>query len=529
MNLLEQKIREYAIQQPHKLAIEGDDSQLDYQSLLDEIETTCSTLGFPGSSDACQSSHTFAVIMDNHPAWAVLDLCLLFNHQCAVPLPKFFSFEQLRHAVIDAGVEYLILDPSETNRELMQTLKDHVQSHENIEIAGKALDFYRLNVSADAVNNEHYQEQDNRLSDSQQPIVKITYTSGTTDHPKGVMLSEDTIMSKVESLSRASEANSDDRSLCILPLSTLLENIGGLYVPLYCGASIILLSPQTTGLSGSSQIDHEKLFRVILKYRPTAFIIIPQLLLLLTRLVQSGMQLPDSLRFIAMGGAPVSRQLLELAAQLKIPVFEGYGLSEAASVVAVNNPTHHRLGSVGKILDSHNVTISDDGEILVKQQLFSGYLGQPAVNSDEFYATGDIGRLDEDGYLYVTGRKKNVINTSFGRNISPEWLEKELETIPAIAQCVVYGHGRPFLVAVIVLRDNSEQGISNLRQALELLNSRLPDYARIKDFIMAQEPFTVNNELLTGTGRPRRLQIYQTYKQQLERCYAQQQELDKSA
>ncbi len=529
MNLLEQKIREYAIQQPNKLAIEGDDSQLDYQSLLDEIETTSSTLGFLGSFDAHQSSHTFAVIMDNHPAWAVLDLCLLFNHQCSIPLPKFFSLEQLKHAITDSGVEYLIFDHSEMNMELIQTLKSLIQSHENIEIAGKILDFYRLNVPTDSVVSDNHQEQDGKLQESQQQILKITYTSGTTDHPKGVLLSEDTIMTKVEALSRASEANADDRSMCILPLSTLLENIGGLYVPLCCGASIILLSPQSTGLSGSSQIDHEKLIRVILKYRPTAFIIIPQLLLLLIKLVQSGVQLPDSLRFIAMGGAPVSRQLLDLAEQLKIPVFEGYGLSEAASVVAVNNPTYHRLRSVGKILDTHVVKISDDGEILVKHQLFSGYLGQPAVNSDDFYATGDIGRLDEDGYLYVTGRKKNVINTSFGRNISPEWLEKELETIPVIAQCVVYGHGRPFLVAIVVLRDGSEQGISNLRQALELLNSQLPDYARIKDFIVAQEPFTVNNELLTGTGRPRRQQIYQIYNKQLERCYDKHQALDKSA
>lgn len=524
MNLLEQKIREYAIQQPNKLAIEGDDGQLDYQSLLDEIEITCSTLGFPGSSDAGQSSHSFAVIMDNHPAWAVLDLCLFFNHQRSVPLPKFFSLEQLKHAITDSEVEYLILDQSEINRKLMHTLKTLIQSHEKIEIAGRSLDFYRLNMPTDSVVSDN-----NREHDDQQQIVKITYTSGTTDHPKGVMLSEDTLMAKVEALSRASEANADDRSICILPLSTLLENIGGLYVPLYCGASIILLSPQSTGLSGSSQIDHEKLIQVILKYRPTAFIIIPQLLLLLIKLVQSGIKLPDSLRFIAMGGAPVSRQLLELAEQLKIPVFEGYGLSEAASVVAVNNPTCHRLGSVGKILDTHAVKISDDGEILVKNQLFSGYLGQQAVNSDDFYATGDIGRLDEDGYLYVSGRIKNVINTSFGRNISPEWLEKELETIPAIAQCVVYGHGRPFLVAIVVLRDSSEQGISNLRQALELLNSQLPDYARIKDFILAQESFTVNNELLTGTGRPRRLQIYQAYNKQLERCYDKHQALDKSA
>lgn len=511
MNLLEQKIRDYAIQQPETPAIEGDNIRLDYHSLLKEIEILSSSLGFPGSIDARQKIHTFAVIMDNHPAWAVLDLCLFFNNQCSIPLPKFFSLEQLKHAIADSGVEFLILDDAVINKQLIGEIADLIQSHENIVIAGKSLDFYRLTVNAQQTKTE---------LGNKEHIVKITYTSGTTDHPKGVMLSADTILTKVVALAKASEAHIHDRSLCILPLSTLLENIGGLYVPLFCGATIILLSPQTIGLTGSSQVEHEKLLSVILKYQPTAFIIIPQLLLLLIKLIQSGIQLPDSLRFIAMGGAPVSRLLLDKAQQLKIPVFEGYGLSEAASVVAVNNPTRHRLGSVGQVLDSHELKISDDGEILVKNHLFSGYLGQEPVNSNEFYSTGDIGNLDEEGYLYVTGRKKNVINTSYGRNISPEWLEKELEALPVIAQSVVYGHGRPFLVAIVVLRDNSEQGRDNVRQALEQLNSQLPDYARIQDFIVAEEPFSVRNALLTGTGRPRRLQIYQVYEHQLEKCYA---------
>jgi long-subunit acyl-CoA synthetase (AMP-forming) len=237
-----------------------------------------------------------------------------------------------------------------------------------------------------------------------------------------------------------------------------------------------------------------------------------------------------------MGGAPVSRKILNLAEQFNIPVYEGYGLSEAVSVVTVNNPSVSRPGSVGKVLNDHQVKISDEGEVLVKGGLFSGYLGKEN-NNDDFYSTGDIGHLDKDNFLYITGRKKNIINTSFGRNISPEWIEKELEAIPLIAQCVVYGHARPYLVAIIVLRKSvlrenvlresvlrAAPGAvtdSELRISLAQLNTQLPDYARVVDFILADEPFTVQNNQLTGTGRPRRLAVYQAYEQQLECSYEQ--------
>ncbi|MCK5663985.1 MAG: AMP-binding protein [Thiotrichaceae bacterium] len=507
------RIHETAASSPNKIALQNNTISLSYQDLIKEIKAA----GIALELKKGENQQTFALLLDNHPAWAVLDLALLSNKQCAVPLPKFFSIEQLKHALLDSRSEYLIFDDSQINTQLIDELNGRICRTDSITIAGKKLNIVCLN------NNSVILDKTQMCNEK---IVKITYTSGTTDKPKGVLLSEQVIISKVAALSFASEANADEVALSILPLSTLLENIGGLYVPLYCGARSILLSPETTGLSGSSQIDQDKLLSSIQTYKPTAFVIIPQLLLLLVNAVAKGYQLPDSIRFIAMGGAPVSGTILDLAEQLKIPVYEGYGLSEAVSVVSVNNPSEKRIGSVGKVLTAHRVKISGEGEILVKDGLFSGYLGQKDNNKDDYYATGDIGQLDKDGFLYITGRKKNIINTSFGRNISPEWIEKELDAIAMIAQCVVYGHAKPYLVAIIVPGVVPAAGntiddttLSELRKSLDKLNGQLPDYARVMDFILADEPFTIQNKQLTGTGRPRRLAIYQAYEHQLEQSY----------
>ncbi len=512
MNSLEQKIREYASIKKPPVAIQGDRVSFDYQQLIIEIEKLSLRLDISN-----QSVSTFAVIMDNHPAWAILDLVLLFKQQCTIPLPKFFTIEQLKHALIDSNVDNIVFDQSQFNVELINLLEGpllnkKLLSKETIKIAEKQFNWYRFekkSTGSDSINNWT------------ESIVKITYTSGTTDKPKGVLLSEQTIISKVIALTEASEAGKNDRTLSILPLSTLLENIGGLYVPLYSGATVIILPPEQIGLSGSSQINQQQLLETIQSYRPTAFIIIPQFLLLFIKKLSEGKRLPDSIRYIAMGGAPVSINLLKLARQFNLPVFEGYGLSEAASVVSVNNSEHHRLGSVGKVLNYHQVEMSDEGEIFVKNALFSGYLGkshQPGKSLQEkFYATGDIGHLDDDGFLYITGRKKNIINTSYGRNISPEWIEKELEAIPYIAQCLVYGHAKPYLVAILVLR--TQATAHTIKESINKLNASLPDYARVMDYILADSPFTLQNKQLTGTGRPRRDVIYQVYQDQLEQCY----------
>ena len=513
--ILEQKIHFFAQQTLNKIAIKGDsntetniNNDLTYQQLLIEIDSISHILQLSVSQ-----YQTFAIIMNNHPAWAVLDLALMFKHQCCVPLATFFSEDQMKHSLLDADVDHLII---EINAYPINNLSHFLTEYFNlgieITIANKQLLWFSIK-SKYAVKH-----------DDKNRIQKITYTSGTTDKPKGVMLSQQVIMMKVQALAEASEANDEDVALSILPLSTLLENIAGLYVPLYCGAQSTLLSPENIGISGSSQVDAKQLMTTLQKIQPSVFIIIPQLLLLLIKLYQSGFKLAEATRFIAMGGAPIARDLLISAQQLKIPVYEGYGLSEASSVVAVNTPSNYRMGSVGKILKTHQIKLTDESEILIKNHLFNGYLNEKTIASDVFYATGDIGKIDDDGFIYITGRKKNIINTSYGRNISPEWIEKELEAIPVLAQSVIYGHGKPSLVALIVLRKienmTYKQSIEHLEQSLEEINSKLPDYARIADYIEIEEPFSVQNNQLTGTGRPRRDVIVKTYENNLNCYYA---------
>jgi long-subunit acyl-CoA synthetase (AMP-forming) len=540
INELKQKIQAQIKTNGKKLAIRSETSNITYEQLISQTDQLWADIvkfiqaGHSGVNPEEQqvltkggfaenSAKSFAFLMDNHPAWAILDLTLLFNHQCAVPLPRFFSNEQLLHSLKDSNADFLIVDKSPLTRKLLESLSHKVLEQIDFQLAGKELCFCFLNDNKKTIetsaSTSHYLIK-----------TKVTYTSGTTSQPKGVILSETAIMEKVKALALACEVTEKDRALSILPLSTLLENIAGLYVPLYCGATATIVSPQTTGMSGSSQIDHERLMSCILNYQPTAFVIIPQLLALLINLTSNGYKLPESVRFIALGGAPVSAQLLAMAEQLKIPVFEGYGLSEAASVVSVNRPGNKRIGSVGQVLNSHQVKINqkyqNEGEILVKNNLFNGYLGHEEMDSSRYYATGDIGKLDDDGFLYITGRKKNIINTAFGRNISPEWIEKELDAIPEIAQSVIYGHGKPYLVAIIVPRLSAtaetttiSQIVIRLKSKLEQLNLSLPDYARINDFILLDEPFTVQNNQLTGTGRPRREVIYQVYQNEINQCY----------
>jgi len=185
--------------------------------------------------------------------------------------------------------------------------------------------------------------------------------------------------------------------------------------------------------------------------------------------------------------------------------------------VAVNSADDCKPGSVGKPLPHVELIVAEDGEILVRGSLFSGYLGDAAEGGGELLPTGDIGYLDDDGFLYLSGRKKHIFITAFGRNVSPEWVERELSVEPAIAQCCVFGEARPFNVAVIVAR----QGVDSemVERAVAAANARLPDYARVSIWLAAEEPFSVINGLWTGTGRPRRQHIFKAYTEQINRLY----------
>jgi long-subunit acyl-CoA synthetase (AMP-forming) len=227
-----------------------------------------------------------------------------------------------------------------------------------------------------------------------------------------------------------------------------------------------------------------------------------------------------SLKFMAVGGGKVSPQLLQDASALSLPVYEGYGLSECGSVVSLNTPKAKREGSVGKPMPHASVSIADSGEVMVKGNAMQGYLNHDNSKDDNgIIATGDIGHLDDDGYLYITGRRKNVLISSFGRNISPEWVEAQLSTQPIIYQVAVLGDGEPHLSAVIVANPNmvatSNDPQSAIAQAIDVVNQTLPDYARIQQWHLAEHPFSTDNELLTDNGKLRRAHIFTAYQSAL--------------
>ncbi len=210
----------------------------------------------------------------------------------------------------------------------------------------------------------------------------------------------------------------------------------------------------------------------------------------------------DGLRFAAVGGAPLSAALLTRASALGLPVFQGYGLSECASVVALNRADANRPGSVGQPLPHVRLRLADDGEVLVGGVDFAGYLGEPASATDEV-ATGDLGEFDADGYLYLRGRKKHQFSLASGRNVDPGWIEAELTQRGALAQAYVQGEGARHLVALLWPRQ-PDLPDSVLADQVARLNQRLPDYARIGAWHRLAEPFTPANGLLTATGRLRR-------------------------
>lgn len=347
---------------------------------------------------------------------------------------------------------------------------------------------------------------------------KVTFTSGTTGEPKGVCLDRGTMETVAGSLGLASAASRHDRHLCLLPLATLLENIGGLYTPLLAGATVCLPRLATVGLSGSSALDVARLVAALGDWRASTAIMVPQMLQAVVAAGRAGMPLPRSLRYLAVGGAPVAARLLENARALGLPVHEGYGLSECASVVAVSRAGESRSGSVGKPLPHVRIEFADDGEILVRGTPWHGYLGDCASQHPaDFIATGDLGYLDADGFLFLTGRKKNMFITSFGRNVAPEWVEGELASHPGIAQAALFGEARPFNCAVIVARQGTPRDA--IEAALEEANRQLPDYAQVRAWIAATEPFTASNGMSTPNGRLRRPVILGKYAAQIDALY----------
>jgi long-chain acyl-CoA synthetase len=487
MHAILDRITWFARKRPRHTALADGNISLNYRELKQEIERIGSALHLK----------RIGLLLANGCPWAILDLAAHHRGAACIPMPSFFSDGQLQHLIADAGLELIISD--QPSRVLNLAL---ARLEKGITVAGKTLACFVIT-----------QTESHALPPS---TAKITYTSGTTGQPRGVCLTGATLERVTASLGAAVGASDQDKALTLLPLSTLLANIAGLYTPLFCGSTACVPDLSECGIHGSTGVSADQLIATLNQYQPTVTVLVPHLLKLLVEAASQGVRLPSSLRFIAVGGAPVSPLLLNRARALGLPVYEGYGLSEAASVVSMNVPGQNCIGSVGQPLPHGSVDIADDGEIVVRGNLFSGYLGQP-FRQIEKWATGDIGFIDSDGHLHITGRKKTAFATAHGRNLAPEWIESELTGTPAIAQAALFGEGRNWNIAVVVPCDAAAG--ARIGPDIEALNHTLPDYAQVKDWIVADEPFSARNGLANGVGVLDRQAIAARYSRQIEWLY----------
>ncbi len=435
-----------------------------------------------------------ALVARNSPDWVIADLACQQAGICELTLPDYFSDSQLQFSIDRAGAQAILTDDAARLQGIVETQPIHIDM--------EGLSLHRI------VGQQREPVPDN--------TQKITFTSGSTGEPRGVCLSSEQQFNVARSLVGVSPVKSP-RHLCLLPLSTLLENIGGVYYPLLAEGTVVLPPSHQTGFSGSSSLDILKMLHAIDLHQPTSFILIPQMLVALVAALSEGWRVPDSVEFVAVGGGRVAPDMVSQARAYGLPVFEGYGLSETGSVACLNMPGHVVPGSVGRPLPHARVSL-EHGEVTIRGNTFLGYLDDPAGWYPDVVRTGDLGHFDENGNLHISGRRKNVLISDFGRNISPEWVESLLLSDHRLSQCVVFGDARPWCTALIAPAD-PDFSDRDIQACVDRANQQLPDYARIQRWHRLVQPLSFDGGLMTSNGRPRRKLIEKHYTHIIDSLY----------
>ena len=417
-----------------------------------------------------QLSNPVGLLLDHSTASAILLLAFMEAGVPVIPLPPYFSETQRTAALDQAGAIGLV---------------------NNCELAG-----YRVRFAL-----QPYQADPVRLPDN---TAVISFSSGSTAEPKGVCLSAAHLESVATAVCDHLGREMAGRHLPVLPFGILLEQVAGLFASLIAGGTYLPLSARRVGLANPLKPEGWDLLDAVARTQASSLILVPEYLAtLVTAMEATEARLPH-LNLVAVGGASIAADLLARAEAVGLPLRQGYGMTEAGSVISLEDGTSPSIGSVGASIGAHRLMLADDGEIIIEGPLFLGLIGKPRDPGP--FATGDLGRIDEQGRLWIEGRKSNLIVSSFGRNISPEWIEGLLVAQPQIAQAMVRGDGEATLEALLV---PSGPG-ADVRSALDRVNAGLPPYANIAR-CQVVPPFTPANGQLTGNARLRRDAINMAY------------------
>jgi long-chain acyl-CoA synthetase len=493
-------------------------------------------------------------ISENRYEWIVSDLAAHFSSTVHVAVHATLSGPQMAFQILDTDARIVLISSAAIAEELNKAQVEwpgevRFFSYEEVKCR---IGNHRVQSWRDFIEQNDHSSFESIAAEvvgyiQPDDLATILYSSGTTGEPKGVMLSHWNLASNAIATDGLFLPGESNVKLCWLPLSHIFARTADLYCWMVRGSELVLAENRETILANCQQ------------FRPTIINGVPYFFDKVHRHVvsQGGSDNEQTarlqaafggrLKFACSGGAPLADATAEYYHRHGVPLLQGYGLTESSPVISVSTPRAHKIGSVGRPLDGVEVKIAADSEVLTRGPLVMlGYWKQPratadTIDSEGWLHTGDMGRLDDDGFLWITGRKKELIVTAAGKNIAPAYLERLLCEDPLILQALVVGDRRNYLAALIVPNPDvlaseiAARGIDVTSredalvhpsiQALyrEQIDSRLAGVShceQIGQFTLLGRGFTVEHDELTPTLKLRRSIIGQHFAAEIEAMYA---------
>ena len=526
----------------------------------------------------------------NRPEWHIADFAILGLGAADVPIYFNESPDRIVYILNHSGAEVVVVAGEMQARRLLEcrsrltTVRHIICAAAAADLDDDVLRFETLVTATGQAMIAEYRRRAARVTPDQ--VATIIYTSGTTGEPKGVMLTHNNLSSNEETSVEPYHMSPEDAAVSFLPLSHVYERVTA-YAYLFHGVPIsyvermedlpqALLEVHPTLAAAVPRVFEKLYANIQLKghdatglkrkifdwamgvardavrwkaYGEDASYMLNFRWGLADRIVYSKIRDGIGGRFRAFisGGGPLSREIAEFFWAVGVPVYQGYGLTETSPVVSANYPGTNKVGTVGKPIENVHVRIAEDGEILVQGPcVMKGYYEKPedtkaVISADGWLSTGDIGKIDEQGYLYVTDRKKDMFKTAAGKFVAPQPIENLLKVSPLISNAVLVGDARRFIGALIVPNFANLEAAARaegrtfasheqiaadpwvhglIEKEVTRINSGLAQYETIKKFALLDHDFTFDGGQLTYTLKLKRRVIAERYREVIEGLYA---------